>query len=78
MKTMFYENSTLDIWQILCINFSILLSPESIPLSFIGREQGNGKRIDNSGSLTVAKTDTIQSFFGLAIGRNKGDPDEMV
>lgn len=77
MKTMFYENSTLDIWQILCINFSILLTPESIP-SFIGRELGNGKRIDNSGSLTVAKTDTIQSFFGLAIGRNKGDPDEMV
>ena len=48
-----------------------------IPLSFIGRELGNRKRINGPGRLTVARINSIQNFFGLAIRRNKGDTDEM-
>ena len=49
----------------------------SIPLSVIGRELENGKRIGGPGRLNVVRVNTIQSIFGKAIRRKKGHSNKM-
>ena len=42
-----------------------------------GKKLADGKGIGGKGRLTIARIDTMQCFFGLAIRNNKGDSNAM-
>ena len=43
----------------------------------LGRKLEDGISTDGKGRLTLTRIDIMQSFYGLAIGKNKGDPEAM-
>ena len=46
--------------------------------SFLGKKKlADGKGLSGKGCLIMAKIDAIQNFFGKAIRKNKGNPQNM-
>ena len=45
--------------------------------AFSGVKLADGKGLGEAGRLTIARIDTIQSFYGLCIHQNKGDAKAM-
>jgi hypothetical protein len=44
---------------------------------FLGKKLSDGKGLSGAGRLTIARIDSIQSFYGLCIRQNKGDSKAM-
>ena len=42
-----------------------------------GKKLSDGKVLGGNGSLTIARIDTLQNFYGLAIRNNKGNSEAM-
>jgi hypothetical protein len=43
----------------------------------LGKKLSDGKGLSGAGRLTIARIDSIQSFYGLCIRQNKGDSKAM-
>ena len=65
LKIRFYSTQKEVIYIIFYANF------------ILGRKLENGKAIGGKGRLTLTRIDIMQSFYGLAIRKNKGDPEAM-